>query len=134
MDEKVIIADLLRKIEAKVDERPSNLECVITELNSLINEFDPNRKKDNKLPLYPNEFQYKDMLNTICKKANQKLSILQLRFKADQLSKKYGIPFPTCTRKHQETMLLWYRVNWDILENEVASWVGQKIPTGEENT
>ena len=126
---------LLSQIRQNVIDNPNNLEPVITELNSILNKYDPEilQDKSKQLPLYQSNFNADFWLDKIAKTSNKKLKIPQIRFKADKLSKDLKIPLPNSTRKHKEPLLLWYQINWDKLEKHVQNWKDEEnIPEDDE--
>ena len=78
---------LLNQIRQNVIENPKNLEPVITELNSILNKYDPEiiQDKSKQLPLFPPDFDADFWLEKIAKTSNKKLKIPQIRFKADTI-------------------------------------------------
>ena len=105
---------LLNKIKAHVKENPRDEWPVIAELHSILNQYSPEFQK-NKLSLLRPQFDQDKMLQKIrdilCPEV--KIKIPDLRFKADEICKKYKIPLPNSTRKNCGALLQWYDIHWD---------------------
>ncbi|OHT00764.1 hypothetical protein TRFO_32450 [Tritrichomonas foetus] len=127
------ISNLLNRIRTNVENNPKNLEPVITELNSILNKYDPEyQDKNRSLPLVPSNFDPDAVYEKICRTSEkQSLKIPFIRFKADEFSKSFRIPLPNYTRKHREPLLQWYNINWDILEPSIRLWRDEVIPDTE---
>lgn len=109
---------------------PANLECVITELNSICNKFDPDIVEGRKepLPLVSPKFAPKidETYQRIRTIVGEDIKIPELRFQADDLSRMKKIPLPSSTRKHKEPLLQWFDVHWDVIEPFLYDWAERK--------
>jgi hypothetical protein len=124
------LADLIAQLEASIIERPSNLEPILTELYYLIKRFMPDSNVLEK-PTRP-DFQPERFLKKLREHSGMpNMTIPQIRFKADELSKTKRIPLPNSTRKHREPLLQWFSIHWKEISNDVAQWKGQEIPAAD---
>lgn len=115
----------LADIKQNVIQNPKNLEPVITELTSILNKFDTDTSNDNsgKRPLFQIDIDSVEWIQKIRDISGiSDLKIRQIRYKSEELSKKLSIPLPNSTKNHQEPLLYWYQINWEILEPHLKNW------------
>jgi hypothetical protein len=127
------VHELLGQIRDFVSLDRRNLEPVITELHALLNKHDPEitERKGRRYPLVRENFNPDLILKNIRDTAqDQALTVPQIRFKADELSRSKHIPLPNSTRKHKEPLMQWFEVHWDHIVGDIMKWKGEPI-TGE---
>lgn len=119
------IQSCLAQLDAIVAEKPDTYELVLTELHHILNKYDPDIR-DKKMPSYrlvKDDFDADEMLRRIRTVANwPNLKVPEIRFKADELSRRKQIPLPKATRKHKAPLLQWFKIHWEELEPEVRGW------------
>ena len=124
-DIDIPIQRCLDQLDAIYEERPDTYELIITELHHILNKYDPDIR-DKKVPSYrlvKDDFDADEMLKKIRTTANwPNLKIPEIRFKADELSRRKQIPLPKSTRKHKEPLLQWFKIHWEELESDVRGW------------
>jgi hypothetical protein len=125
MGEERSIAELLDQIEDFVRLDPRNLEPVITELHTLINNNDPDITE--LYPLVKDGFEADRILKNIRELSQRALTVPQIRFKADELSRKKRIPLPNSTRKHKEPLMQWFKIHWRDLVADIEKWKEEPI-------
>jgi hypothetical protein len=133
--EGTTVADLLANIKEHVKRNPKNLEPVITELHAILNAYDPDIRA-NKIRGYrlvKDGFDADHVLKNIHELSKSSLTIPQIRFKADELSRTKQIPLPNSTRNHKEPLMQWFHIYWDELASEIEQWQDQTIPNAERN-
>jgi hypothetical protein len=114
----------ISKIEDSLIQHPEMLEIAMTELNSILNKFDP-AVKDKKVsyPLVPSGFNPDDVQKQIRDLSRlDNLKVTDIRFKADQLAKAKRIPLPKATMNHKEPLLQWYKIHWNELVDDIRHW------------
>jgi hypothetical protein len=124
------IADEVAELERCIRERPSNLEPILTEMYYLIKKFDPSCTVLRK-PVR-SDFEPEKFLKQIRDRSGMPdMTIPQIRFKADELSKAKRIPLPNSTRKHKEPLLQWFSIHWNEIAHDISQWKSQAIPNAD---
>ena len=107
------------KILEHLAKHPVDEEAVLTELNSLINKYDPDIKSGvvQPLPLVSPEFKpnVKNVREKIWALLGRKMKIPDLRYEADKLSRELGILLPNSTRKNNEALMQWFDLHWSVI-------------------
>jgi hypothetical protein len=119
-------AELFEKIDHILEQDPTMLEPVITELHALLNRHDPEVDSGAraKYGLVKEGFRHKEVMKRIRQLKNcPKLTIADVRFEADVLSKRKRIPLTATTRKYKQPLLQWFDVHWDELQGELTQAV-----------
>jgi hypothetical protein len=125
----------IMRIENAILEHPETIEIVITELNTLLQKFDPAAKgRPAAYPLVPVSFDSGEILERIRAVSRQpKLKITDIRFKADQLAKLRKIALPKATMNHKDPLLQWYKIHWDTLADDIRGWRGFSGPSSDDD-
>ena len=120
----------IASIRKRAMEHPEDVETIITELNSICNKLDPDviSHKKEPYPLISPEFatRMEDTMYKIRTIVGDDLKIPDLRFRADDLSRTLGIPLPSSTRKHKESLLQWFDTHWTVVEPMLYEWSRSK--------
>jgi hypothetical protein len=130
------INELLAQIEEHIRRDPNNLEPVLTELFALLNKHDPDILNGDRQPykLVKEGFDADRTLKNIHDLAKSPgLTVPQIRFKADELSRSKRIPLPNSTRKHKEPLMQWFHIHWRELAGDIEKWKGESIPSASGN-
>ena len=116
MQDKLDVA--LSILESHAKNNPLDAECILTELNSICNKYDPEiGRTKSPYPLFLSNWDKCDeVLAKIRNIAGNDLKIPDLRFEADKISTELKIPLPSSTRKHKETLLRWFEIHWREIE------------------
>ena len=114
-----VLDPYLAKILEHVTKNPIDEEVIVTELNSLINKFDPEIRSGacQPLPLVSPEFKpnVKNVREKIWTVLGRKMKIPDLRYEADRLSRELGILLPNSTRKNNEALMHWFETHWTLI-------------------
>jgi hypothetical protein len=118
-----IVKEIMR-IEDAILQHPELIDIALTELHALLQKFDPAAKeKPAKYPLVPTGFNSGEVLEQICELSKQpKLKVTEVRFAADRLAKLRKLALPKQTMHHKDSLLLWYKIHWDVLKDDIRTW------------
>jgi len=113
------IKNQLYTIKEHVKLFEADAAVALTEINAIINKFDPFISSGNadKLPMVQPEFANRSVFITNKIKASiGEFKIPELRYGADRISQILRIPLPSATRKNKESLLQWFESNWERVE------------------
>jgi hypothetical protein len=119
------ISKLFDEIDVHVQNNAATLKLALTELHSLLNKCDPQIVNRERPPysLVKEGFRAGIVLKNIRKLSQlPMLTLPQIRFKADALSRMKHIPLPSSTRKHKEPLMQWFDTHWGELSSEISKW------------
>jgi hypothetical protein len=126
------VVTAITKIENSIMQRPEILEIAMTELNSLLNKYDPAVKdKKTTYPLVPAGFNADDVQKQIRDVSGMdNLKVTDIRFRADQLAKAKRLPLPKATMNHKEPLLQWFKIHWNDVVDDIRHWKDQAASDG----
>jgi hypothetical protein len=117
------IPECLEQIIAWSVANPTYVEIAITELNRIVNKFDPQIVNGTRSPLpfiHPDfKRRFKSVQNKVCEAIGQKMTIPDLRFEADALSRECKIPLPQIIRNNKEALMQWFDTHWAQLAPQI---------------
>ena len=114
------LPEMLDMVCAYAHQQPIHCSVILTDLNSLINKFDENVRKDkkNSYPLVRRDFTnakaqaVKENINNFFHK---NMKVPELRAQAEELRKIHKLLLPNSTKTHDKPLLQWFYDNWDII-------------------